>query len=95
MAKKFLKTTTGNYLGGILPINQYHLLIFLVSNSTGWLSDMDMRSGGSAGYRTSKGDEGNTRFAQLVDEHLPLGAIGMKCDIHRVAMIESEAGVGY
>jgi hypothetical protein len=55
---------------------------------------MDMRSGGGAGYSVSERDEGNTRFAQLVDEHLPLGAIGMKCDIHRVAMIESEVIVG-
>jgi hypothetical protein len=88
------ETTTRNYLRGLLPLSQYELLIFLASNSTGWFSDMYMGSGGGAGYSVSEGDEGNARFAQVVDEHLPLSAIGMKRDIHGVAMIESEAIVG-
>ena len=90
------ETGTRNYLrgrGGPAP-QSIRVVDFLASNSTGWLSDMDMRSGGGAGNSVSERDEGNTRFAQLVDEHLPLSAIGMKRDIHGVAMIESEAIVG-
>jgi hypothetical protein len=91
---KEIFATTTKWQEGLSLVDQYELVDFLPSNSTGGFSDMDMRSGGSAGYCVSERDEGDTRFAQLVDEHLSLSAIGMKRDIHGVAMIESEAIVG-
>ena len=56
---------------------------------------MDMRAGGGSWDGASKCNEGNTCFAQLVYERLAFSAIGMECDIHGVAMIESEAIVSF
>jgi len=52
---------------------------------------MDVRAGGGARHRATKSDERYPFIAKVNHESLPLRAVGVNRDIHRVPVIQVHA----
>ena len=71
-------------LGNLLP-----------RETAGRPADVDMRAGGGARNRATKSKERNTRLTEMIDERFAFDAVGMKRDVHRIPMVETQSVVGF
>ena len=54
---------------------------------------MDVRACGRSRHSASKGDKGNTRLAQIIQQRLAFRAVRLERHVHGIVMIEVQAVV--